>query len=859
TAFAYNAGRRISTITYPDTSTRVYTYDGDFNVLTETDPNGDVVTHTYDENGNRASTTDGAGHVTLFAYDALDRLTVINEPVGMTSMTYDVRGRVTSVSDANGMRFAVGYDAGGRIGTLTDGAGNVWTHTYDAAGRPLTTTNPLGVVVSSTYDSRGRPMTFVDGRGNSTVFEWDSMQRPIKVTDATGAETTYGYDAAGDLISIALPGGISASYTRVLGQMASITDPRGEVWSFGRDAAGRLVSATDPLGAETTYSYDAMGQNSGVAFPGLMGSLTVTRDSTGNMTQQSYSDGTTIDFSYDENGRRVSGTGLSLAYDGNGNIIESNGIAVARDSGSRVSTVTLAPGKVLTYTYDARNLVTRIQDWAGGEVNFTYDAAGRLVSVDRSNGVATTLGYDDNNVLTGINDAMGAVELSDIQLVRDPLGRATLATRVLPLSPTAPDAGPAYTYDAALQIQGFTYDDLGRLLSDDRRDYDWDLASRLTSIGGGVDATDFEHDGWGSLVSRTQGGVTKTFVWNYAFSFSAMSIERTDGVDSTYYVYTPDGRLWYSINAADDSRRFYHFDEMGSTNYTTDDSGLMVNAYAYGPYGALVDAMEPEPNLFTYVGQLGVMREASTGLYHMRRRVYDSLTRRFISREPLLGLLDPRALNPYQYAFNNPQQYADPTGENPKDQKNSGSDLMIEASDVTDATNWVTYGTEKMIDAAKALNDADIEKIAGQRKNILEVAKLQQLGNDLDGVGKVADGVGTAADLVGDGLEVYSVYEDTSQIKNETLTLNDLALQNLNNQTQTVLELLNREKGINPARAELLLASVRRAFERTVRGTTASGVAGIELRLWRGIQNTLANRLPPHVQEALKRAGVLEQ
>ncbi|MEM6532098.1 MAG: DUF6531 domain-containing protein [Myxococcota bacterium] len=859
TAYAYTTGRRISTITYPDTSTRTYTYDADFNVLTETDPNGEVVTYTYDGNGNRATTTDAAGHLTTFSYDALDRLTVIDRPVGMTAMAYDVRGRVTQVSDANGVRFSLAYDAGGRIGTLTDGGGNVWTHTYDAAGRPISTTNPLGVMLTSSYDARGRPVTFVDGRGNSTEFEWDSMRRPIRVTDVTGAETVYSYDAAGDLTRIELPGGIGASYTRVLGQIASITDPRGEVWSFGRDVAGRLISATDPLGAQTTYGYDSMGQNSAMTFPGLLGSLAITRDSTGNITQQSYSDGTTIDFAYDENGRRVSGTGLSLAYDGNGNIVESNGITLARDAGSRVSTVTLAPGKVLTYTYDTRNLVTRIQDWAGGEINFSYDAAGRLVNADRSNGVATTFDYDDNNVLVGINEAMGAVELSDIMLVRDPLGRTTMATRVLPISPTAPTAGPAYTYDAALQIQAFTYDDLGRLVSDDRRDYSWDLASRLTSLGGGVAATDLGHDAWGSLVSRSEGGATKTFVWNYAFSLSAMSIERNEGVDSTYYVHTPDGRLWYSINAADNNRRFYHFDEMGSTLYTTDDGGAMVNAYAYGPYGALVDAMEPEPNLFTYVGQLGVMREGSTGLYHMRRRVYDSVTRRFISREPLLGLLDPRALNPYQYAFNNPQQYADPTGENPKDQKGSGNELQIEASDVADTANWVSYGTEKMIDAAKALNDADIEALAGQRKNILEVAKLQQLGDSLDGVGRLADRVGTAADVVGDGLEIYSVYEDTTQLKNETLTLNDLALQNLNNQTQAVLDLLNKEKGINPARAELLLASVRRAFERTVRGSTASGVAGIELRLWRGIQNTLANRLPPHVQEALKRIGVLEQ
>jgi hypothetical protein len=45
----------------------------------------------------------------------------------------------------------------------------------------------------------------------------------------------------------------------------------------------------------------------------------------------------------------------------------------------------------------------------------------------------------------------------------------------------------------------------------------------------------------------------------------------------------------------------------------------------------------------------------------MRARYYDSGSARFLSRDPI-GSLDPRAINPYQYAKDSPLRNADPTG-----------------------------------------------------------------------------------------------------------------------------------------------------------------------------------------------------
>jgi len=55
------------------------------------------------------------------------------------------------------------------------------------------------------------------------------------------------------------------------------------------------------------------------------------------------------------------------------------------------------------------------------------------------------------------------------------------------------------------------------------------------------------------------------------------------------------------------------------------------------------------------------MQEGATGLYYMRRRYYDSRSARFLSVDPSPSL-DARAIDPYQFAFANPVEHADPTG-----------------------------------------------------------------------------------------------------------------------------------------------------------------------------------------------------
>jgi RHS repeat-associated protein len=60
----------------------------------------------------------------------------------------------------------------------------------------------------------------------------------------------------------------------------------------------------------------------------------------------------------------------------------------------------------------------------------------------------------------------------------------------------------------------------------------------------------------------------------------------------------------------------------------------MVNQYAYGPFGNILNQVEAVTQPFKFVGQFGVMTEPN-GFYYMKARYYDPEVGRFISEDPI--------------------------------------------------------------------------------------------------------------------------------------------------------------------------------------------------------------------------------
>ncbi|MBZ5603978.1 MAG: DUF6531 domain-containing protein [Acidobacteriia bacterium] len=659
TTNSYDALKRLVQQTAPNGAATTIAYDAADHVISRTDGAGTTVSRSFDADSRLSSATNATGGKYAIAYTPTGRLSSTTDPLGhKSSYTYDVVDRLATSTNGAGDSLTSTYDAVNRVASITDGAGVVTSYSYDAESNLVATTDGTGRKWTYNYDANGRAVASISPGGNKTAISYDSNGRPMSSTNALGETQALTRNAMGQITGSAVAG-ISTSITRnPNGPPASITDPNGNTTSYSYDADQQLSKVTDPLGNATSFAYSKELLSS-ATLP--LGTVAFTRDADGRITKKQYSDGTVVNTTYDANGLRTSLDGVSVTRNVKGEPTSINGIGITLDAAGRPATLTYAAGKTVTYAYDGGGRVTSITDWTGAKTTFSYDPAGRVTSVKYPNSVANSYTYDSDNRIAQI--AFG--NLGSVSLTRDAAGKILSANRNLPASPSLKPGAQQFTYDAAEQVSGgAAYDTMGRATSQNGRNYTWNLASQMTGFSDASTSATLTYDGIGEISSMTSSGSTRSFVFNYLLPLPALSIVRQGSSDLRYYVYTPHGRLLYSIEASGNAHHFYHFDEMGNTALLTDDSGAVSDSYAITPYGEIADHTGATDNPFTWQGEFGAMQEAP-GLYYLRSRHYEAAAGRFLSRDAFTGA-GVYSANPYPYANGNPLAFVDPSGNSAK-------------------------------------------------------------------------------------------------------------------------------------------------------------------------------------------------
>ena len=689
TAYTYATNGVLQSVTNSDGFSQRYGYDELGRLTSATNADGTVVrvaydamgrttqtvnevgatnTFEYDANGRLVRAVDPAGHAETYRYDWMNRATsIVNRAGGEARWTYNSRGRPNMIFDAAGIRHQVAYGSDGRATHLAMGLATV-SRSYNAELLLSGGTDSAGGAFSIQRDALGRETNAVDARGGVTRVRRDTDGRVVSRTDPLNRETTYGYDRAGRLAGVTNPGGASASYTYdAAGRLTQIRDPRTRVWTFAHTPNGRLASVSDPLGRTTRYGYDVRGRLA-VATNADNVVETLTYDGASRLTNVLYSGGapTSFSYSYDAAGRLTQANGIRLEVDAAGRITNTvqgaQRVSARRDAAGRVVSAAYAEGAFqVNYTYDPTNgwLKSAGDTLTGHGITFIYDGAGRVAHVRRTNGVHDEVSYDAGGAVSRIQSAPHL----DLRTTRDVAGQITQEVSKVVAAPV-PMAGQsaAFTYDAAGQIStpGYGYDARGRLTNAPFGTFAWDAADRLTAVSG----VQFGYNGLGDWTSRTEGGQTTEYVYNHGLSTAPLVSERVAGQYRRHYVWTPDGRLLYAIDAANGNAvAYYHFDAAGNVLALTDATGGVAAAYAYDPFGRVLVQVGATDQPFTFAGRHGLRREASNGLYHVRARWYDARIQRFLSKEPQWPVLEqPALLNPYQYALNNPMMYVDADG-----------------------------------------------------------------------------------------------------------------------------------------------------------------------------------------------------
>jgi len=606
----------------------VFAYDRFGNLAAITDPLGNITRISYDPYGlSMIAITDARGNTTRYEYDGNNRLTRVTNPDG-TSRAYSYGCcALSSVVDENGNRTAFSRDPMLRIKELTDPLGNAtrfisdrsnglakvmdalgrsMTFGYDDAGRVIRWTNPLGEEIQLKYDPAGNLISLVDERGKVNAISYDANNKPIRITDPLGRSVNFAWDALSRLSVSSNARGEKVGITlNARGQITSKSYDGVRVASYGYDAAGNIIEVTDATGT-TTYIYDAASRVASIRYP----------------------DGLECSFTYDEVGN--------------------------------LSTITYPGGFVVLYAYDDRNRAAKVS-WGGNWISCRYDAAGNLAGESRSNGTESAYLYDANGKFIEIRHQRGSEVFARMAYTRDAVGNITSESSTMPLEPVFANSHVLTTFNDANQITNngldrFAYDPDGNLvaISGGKFGAVYDPENRPVEITLGSVQKRYTYNALGQRTKMEFGSKIR----NYHYDIFGRMLFETDqgGRLITYYIYK--GRNLAAQNIASGEIYFYHFDKTGNTIALTDERAEIAAAYAYGPFGSLVNKSGNLDTPFKYVGEFGVM-EGGDGLYFMKRRYYLSSIRRFIQKDPI-GFAG--GMNLYQYVGNNPISNIDPEG-----------------------------------------------------------------------------------------------------------------------------------------------------------------------------------------------------
>jgi len=676
TTYTYDAYGNLTTIERPEidsvTPTITMTYNARGQMLTREDETGIVTAYTYDSTtevmetkvedygmsrlnletvfdydsvGNIISVTDPRGNETTFEFDDCRRLTLVTSPTPFgydTKYTYDENGNrtkveretgdmttpwqtfqstytyddlIASIIDPGSNTTSLAYNSRRLLYTSTDAASRVTTRAYDEVGRLSTLTDPGSIVqVTNTYTDNGKLETVEDANSNVTEYQYDGFDRLKKTIYPDTTYEQINYTSCGKVTSRLTRAGDTIAFDYdVLGRVSEKAPDSMPTITYEYDLADRLkkvitsVVSGNPASGEFEYFYDGAGRKYMEEYPDGK-QVQYQLDENGNITRITYPDSYYVERVYDELNRL---TDIKL------NGATSSVLEFDYDQLDRRTKLTYDNGVETDYTFQWDNdLESLVQTFNGSSVEFTY--AFNAVHEPTSQGV------DDGTFMW--HPASG--------------GTSTYGTASdLNQYPTV--AGDTYTYD-----------DNGCLTDDDTWTFGYDTENQLVSAGDGTTSASYIYDPMHRQAQKEVNSTKTRYIHD-----GMRIIAEYDGSGNFVkrYVYGVDlDEVLLEIDGSNDIT-YLHHDRMGSIIATTDDTGAVINTYAYSPWG---ECSSMSGTTFGFTGQ---RFDAETGLYFYKHRHYSPAIGRFLQPDPVRY---EDGLNLYQYGHNNPNVYMDPMGLN---------------------------------------------------------------------------------------------------------------------------------------------------------------------------------------------------
>lgn len=707
-----SVSRSVASVSAAGTATHV-------NVVQET---------TYDESGRVHQVSrphlegDSSQGVTTYTYNALDELTAVETADNKTTRLDRVDFSSLTAAEAGALVTSAGEAA--VVSYVQDARGAVETRVFDVEGDLILSLDADGGEVDYHHDGFGA-VTLIDAPHGMVQSHYDEVGRLENVDDPDRGLHEYTYTDLDELLTHTRPG-VNGSSTRVtetfhydaFGRLKKLEGPDGlRRWQYDQapHGIGRISGAfadaggTNQHASSTSYEYDGRGRLSAlhktiagesfttspeytpegrprvINYPAIGNTPfrveLVTDPETGMLIQ-----------TRDADAPATSYWRLTQTFQGYLPKSEQVGPAVTTtrsyfdDSGLPSRILTEALGNAIqdeSYTFDDNhNLLTRVGRQASSKQTFEHDSLNRLHRVrDWHGDELERIDYEPQSAgnityKTGVGDyaydgpyGPNAVNTAgDLSFEYDDSGNQTARFGGAFDEQRLSYTGFGLPYEitsmtaAATKVAAFDYDAGGsRVLKRDLHLADPNDPDSLHIQEAFHKYVGSLYELRGSCAASGDPGClspTRTHVYRvYGGSGEVAQVQREEGANQT---------------VASQRTYYLHGDRLGSASLITAGgdgagaAGTVLREQRYSPFGTAETTVAGAAAVTS--GFTGQEQDDDTGLTNMGGRLYDSLTGRFLTPDPINPAAGwSQGFDAYSYVLNSPLNFVDPSGFAPSD------------------------------------------------------------------------------------------------------------------------------------------------------------------------------------------------
>jgi RHS repeat-associated protein len=636
-----------------------YTYDylGDW--ATSTNGMGTTLTYGYNQAGeltNLGSSLNDANHPptlfvgTLGSYNALGSLASDTLGNGSETLTYDKRGRLSTVA-------TIGPDQGNN----TPGKGVV---VVGGAEQSFQTNNTATGTVQITEPYGGDDSRYVCVKVNICNWVYDTGTVTITVN---GANYVYTYGKSDTNLTVA------SGLTNLLNA--------GSFVDASYDSTGKITLAAEQTGSCCNYSLSTASSTndpsyfSGTSFPAapsgssLSGGTTTTTYDTGTVSVAVGGIVETVNYGQSDTPTTIA-SNLTAKFN-----TDPSSVATGSSSGGTLNLTSKATGSGSNYSLSASTTWNSAQfstasftttpsgaDLTGGtngqgniyNLSLGYAPNSNIASANDTVNGNWTYGYDDFNRLTSANGAQ------NYTFAYDRYGNRWQEN---------PGPGPQYSFTGNNNridpSSGVTYDAPGNVTNDSLgHTYFYDAENRVVQVGGtqgqcSTATACYIYDAEGRRAGKTLGASTVYYL--YDLGGKEVAEVSSGGVWNRGEVYAKNRHLATYSGGSTGVTYFNTADWLGTERIRTGLTSIIETCTSL-PFGDGFNCTGSDVSPMHFTGK---QRDTESGDDYFGARYYSSTEGRFMSLDPLGGdSKDPQSLNRYAYVRNNPVTLTDPTGRN---------------------------------------------------------------------------------------------------------------------------------------------------------------------------------------------------